>query len=182
MDIFKLNRYLWFSIVLLVILNLTTLTLLWIGRPSSRSPGQGPLPPAQDQERIRQLLKEQLAFNEEQIQQYLVLREEHHQRAQRLENEIRELKRKMFEQVLEERAPATVSDSLLNLVLAKQAELERMTFQHFLDLKNLCGPGQKEKLRLLMGEVFRPKEPPQMPGRENPPPPQGEEPPPPQPR
>ena len=170
MDMIKQNRYLWFSVIFLVSLNIFTLAILWIGRPAGPGLGKGLLPPPQEQERIRQLLKEQLNFNDAQVQRYLALRDQHRQQALQLESEIRELKHQMFSQVLEENAPAAVSDSLLNLALAKQAELEKITFRHFLDLKNLCGPGQKEKLRLLMGEVFRRNQPPRMPEGNNLPP------------
>jgi hypothetical protein len=175
MDVIQKNRYLWFSVVSLVVLNLILLALLWLGRPSR----SGRMPPPQKPERIRELLKEQLNFSDEQVQRYLELREQHHQRARQLEAEIRDLKREMFSQVLDEQAPAAVSDSLLNLVLEKQAELEKVTFQHFLDLKSLCGPGQKEKLKVLMGEVFRRNMPGKPEGDGPPSAQQGETPPPP---
>jgi uncharacterized membrane protein YsdA (DUF1294 family) len=35
MDVFKQNRYLSIIIILLVILNLATLTMLWLDRPSA---------------------------------------------------------------------------------------------------------------------------------------------------
>jgi hypothetical protein len=175
MDVIQKNRYLWITVVSLVVLNLVLLALLWLGRPTR----SGHMPP-QKPERIRELLKEQLDFSDDQVQRYLELREQHHRHTQRLEAEIRDLKREMFSQVLDERAPIAVSDSLLSLVLEKQAELEKVTFQHFLDLKSLCGPGQKEKLKVLMGEVFRRNMPSMPKGKDGPPPAQqGEAPPPP---
>ncbi|GAB4376953.1 MAG: hypothetical protein Kow0042_23920 [Calditrichia bacterium] len=179
MNVFKQNRYLWITITVLVVINLVTLSLLWMGRPVGPKQGHGPLPPNQDRQRIRQLLQEQLSFTDEQIERYLALRQEHRQETRRLDAEIRELKRKMFDRVLEEQAPPAISDSLLNLVLAKQAELEKVTFQHFLDLKNLCGPEQREKLKLLMHEALRPEAPPRMPEGKGPSPPHRPEMPPP---
>ncbi|GAB4330515.1 MAG: hypothetical protein Kow0037_06310 [Calditrichia bacterium] len=111
------------------------------------------------------MLADQLQFNEEQIEKYLTLRRQHRMTVQRLETEIQVLKRQMFDRVLDDRAPEMISDSLLNKVLAKQAELERVTFRHFVDLKNLCGPEQKEKLQMLMREAFPPKRPPAPPGK-----------------
>ena len=59
-----------------------------------------------------------------------------------------------------------ISDSLLNLTQAKQAEIERLTFQHFVNLKNLCKPDQKDKLKILIHQLFPP-----MAEGNNPPPP-----------
>lgn len=177
MDVFKQNRYLQWTIVFLIVLNLATLTVLWLGRPKQPAPGRGAFPAEQGEQRIKQLLKDQLGFDDAQVERYLQLRQEHREQVERLNEEIRELKRQMFDQVLAEQAPKAISDSLLNLVLAKQAELERVTFKHFLALKDLCGPGQKEKLRLLMNEAFRPKMSPQPkgpgPNPQQPPPPPG---------
>ncbi len=178
MDVFKQKKYLQWTVVLLVILNLLTLTVLWLGRPKHPGPGRSSLPPGEEVHRIKQLLKDQLGFNDTQVEKYLQLRQVHREQLERLDAEIRELKRKMFDQVLKEQTPQTISDSLLSQVLAKQAALEKLTFQHFLALKDLCGPGQKEKLRLLMREAFRPNTPsrPDRPGSDaqQPPPPPGQ--------
>ena len=189
MDIFKQKRYLWLAIIVLVLMNLTALTVLWLGRPEGRRPQGGPQGPAADKPRIQQMLKKELGFDEIQVEQYLILRENHHTEAQQLEVEIRELKRVMFDEVLQEYPQPMLSDSLLSLVQTKQANLEQLTFQHFLDLKQLCKPEQQDKLKILMHEVFRQGKqparksdgPPPMPGDRQQPPrrphPRGEEPP-----
>ena len=155
MDIFKQKRYLWFTIIFLALMNFAALTLLWIGRPEGPKPQRGPFNPAKEQNIIEQLLKKELGFDENQVNQYLMLRNGHREKARHLEMEIRELKKEMFDEVLGENPQPVLSDSLLNLVQKKQSEFEHLTFQHFLDLKNLCGPEQQDKLRLLMHEVFR---------------------------
>jgi Spy/CpxP family protein refolding chaperone len=42
----------------------------------------------------------------------------------------------------------------------KQGSLEKLTFFHFLNLYNLCQPGQKDKFRSLMGELLNRLKPP----------------------
>lgn len=181
MDIFTQKRYLIIVIVVLVILNLGTLLILWMGKPSRPKGKGGPSSPKQEQARLEQLLNKELGFDENQVQQYLKLRHDHQVQSRMLTERIRELKKQMFDEVFKEK-PQQLSDSLLNLVQAKQAEIEQVTFQHFLDLKKLCKPEQQDKLKLLMHEVFRKNSPPGMNNENRPPPPPGGEGAPPPPR
>jgi len=100
------------------------------------------------------------------------VRQEHRSQAQQLNDEIRQLKKQMFDEVLEDSPQSQLSDSLLGLVQEKQADLEQVTFQHFLDLKKLCKPEQRDNLKLLMREAFRQKSGPRDDGMPPPPPPE----------
>ena len=57
MDIFKQKQNLMLVIVLLVILNIITLAVLWIGRPSQRAGRRGPGDPLKEQGQVQKLLK-----------------------------------------------------------------------------------------------------------------------------
>jgi len=176
MDIFKQKHYLGLVVILLVLLNLTTLTMLWIGRPERQAPLRGPRNLIEEQHRIQQLLKEELGFDEAQIEQYLQMRRKHGERVRQLDEEIRQLKKQMFDEVLQENPQPTLSDSLLKLTQEKQLQIERLTFQHFLDLKKICKPEQQDKLKLLMHEMFR-RQPARHDDGQFPHPPDGERPP-----
>lgn len=177
MDIFKQNRYLWVSVIVLLIINFAALTLLWLGRPEGRRPQTGPPNPVEEKIRNEKMLKKKLGFDKIQTEQYLEMRQEHRSQAQQLNDEIRQLKKQMFDEILEDSPQPLLSDSLLRLVQEKQANLEKLTFQHFLNLKKLCKPEQRDNLRLLMREVFRQKSGPR--DDRMPPPPPGDNMPPP---
>jgi protein CpxP len=179
MDIFKQNRYLWFAIIILLIMNFAAITLLWLGRPEGRRPQSGPPDPVEEKTRTEQMLQKELGFDKIQTEQYLMMRQEHSSQAQQLDDEIRQLKKQMFDEVLEDSPQPLLSDSLLRLVQEKQANLEQVTFQHFVDLKKLCKPEQRDNLKLLMREVFRQKSGPRDDGMPPPPPPGDDLPPPP---
>ncbi len=174
MDIFKQKQYLGFSVIILVFLNLTTLTLLWIGRPELKAPHREPRNPIEQQNRVQRLLKKELGFDQIQTEYYLKLRREHREKMQQLSGEIRQLKRQMFDEVLQDNPQPFLSDSLLRLAQDKQAIIEQLTFQHFLDLKKLCKPQQQGKLKLLMKEMFH-QNPPRGMKSDGPPPPPGAE-------
>jgi len=174
MDVFKQNRNLLLTIIVLVILNIVTLTLLWIGRPES---------PRENKVHIQKRLMEELNFSEKQAEQYIALREDHQKNLMLINEEIKKVKKEMFDQVLFENS-TDISDSLLNLSLKKQGELDRITFRHFQDLKKICNKEQQKKLMKLVHNILGPPQPPRMDGppppganREKyPPPPRGERP------
>ena len=174
MDIFKQKRYLWIIIIILLVMNITALALLWLGRPEGRRPQSGPPNPVEEKNRTEQMLQKELGFDKMQTEQYLKMRLEHRSQAQQLNDEIRQLKKEMFDEVLQDNPQPLLSDSLLRLVQEKQAKLEQVTFQHFLDLKKLCKPDQKDKLKLLMHEVFRQNLPPGRNSAGPPPPPRAD--------
>jgi len=160
MDIFKEKRYLWFTIIVLIVMNLAVLTLLWLGRPEAGGMHGPPKNPAEQRERLQHLLAEELGFDNSQIEQYLKLRRDHQHKMRLLQKEVREIKREMFDEVLEGDLQTELSDSLLALAQDKQAQIEHLTVLHFIDLKKLCKSEQREKLKLLMHEILRPAPPP----------------------
>jgi protein CpxP len=158
MDVFKQNRYLTFIIILLVVLNLATLAMVWLGRAQRSAPPQKPVEPEREQARLQQILRDELAFNDGQIERYMSLRQKYREEVQRLNDEIRRIKKRMFDEALQDNPKPELSDSLLALTQQKQVEIERLTFRHFLDLKKLCKPEQQNMLKLIIDELFRGKQ------------------------
>jgi protein CpxP len=85
----------------------------------------------------------------------------------KLSNDLMGVKKEMFEQAMYGEN-VVLSDSLLNLSLEIQGQLEKVTFQHFLQLKQICTPKQREKLFKLMHRLLGP---PEREGMGGPPPP-----------
>lgn len=155
MDMFKQKRNLIVTIVILVIINLTTLLLLWLGKPKHNF-NRGPETGVGEKVHIQKLLNEELGFTNEQAKKYIDLRQNHRKVFKEINSEIKELKGQMFDDVLMGESSPVLSDSLLQLTLEKQGQLEKLTFQHFVELKNLCNSGQQKKLQLLMHNLIGP--------------------------
>jgi hypothetical protein len=157
MDFISRNRFLVAAIVLLLVVNAGALLLLFRGKPVREAPAQGATAPDRDQQRIVQLLGDELGFDSLQISQYKALRKEHQERKRMLNDRMRELKTRMFEDVLRDHPAPALSDSLLLLTHQTQDEIERLTFAHLLDVKRLCKEEQRSKLRAIIRELFRSK-------------------------
>jgi len=163
MDIFKQKRNLVITIVILVALNIITISLLWIGRPqrieNRRGGGQ-----MRNKAHIQKLLKEELGFSKEQASQFLTIREKHIKNTRQINEEMRRIKRQMFDLAIEESNHQSFSDSLLNVTLEKQTQLEKAMFHYVIDIKELCNSEQKVKLKELMHKLFAPPPPPKQKG------------------
>jgi len=179
MDIFKQNRFLAWTIAVLVVLNLTTLTVLWLGR--APQPVRQARPAAQEREPAQEIrvLRDELGFDEAQIEEYRRLTRAHREEVRRLNQDIRRIKQQMFDGVLEDIPQPELSGALLAQAQQKQAEIERLTFQYLVDLKALCRADQQRQLKRLVDEIFRGA--PDDRGPDRPKPADGREPPPPRP-
>lgn len=144
MDIFKQKRNLILTIVVLVVINIITLLLLWLGKPKPndmRGLGNG----ENEKVRIQEMLKEELGFSTDQAEKFIILRKNHKEQTSKLDNEIMLIKKEMFDKAMYGNN-TNISDSLLNLSLEKQSQLEKLVFEHFVKLKQICTPEQQKIL------------------------------------
>lgn len=167
MDYFTKKRWAFWGVVLLGLMSISALTTVWLQqhRPlafASRAEGERLEPP---HERVMKFLKEELQLTETQAAQFAEYQTRHFTLAREHRDAIRDLKQELFQE-LSAPAPDTVkAERLAAAIGARQAELEKITFYHFLELKRLCSPAQQTKLDALFDELLRmldprPKPPP----------------------
>src|SRR4030042_3284859 len=101
MDIFTKNRFTFWTIVILVILNISTISMLWFNQ--NRRIGASPQirEPRQDQ-RTLQFLQKELDLTDVQIRQYDQLRQAHAEQTRVLINDIRQSKKDMMDEIRSE--------------------------------------------------------------------------------
>lgn len=159
MDIFAKKRFTLWTIILLVVLNISTISMLWLNQ-KNRPGVPPPLRALRQDQRTLQFLQKELNLTDAQIQQYDQLRQAHAHQTRGLINDIRGLKQKMMDEIFNDEPDSTKAMEIAGLIGEKQTEVERMTFNHFLDLKELCGKDQIGKLKGLIDEFFRSNPPP----------------------
>jgi periplasmic protein CpxP/Spy len=159
MDLFKQKRISSWLIVLLILLNVSTLYLLWskeIKKPDRPAPQT-----RERSEKFNSFLREKLQFSANQIQEYEQYRDKHAEQTRKLMNQTHDLKQKLLNEIFNEEPDTTRSDKLAEEIGIRQTQIERITFSHFLDLKKLCGKEQQNKLRALIDDFHRKNRPPQ---------------------
>tara|TARA_B100001758_G_C18313260_1_gene559047 strand:- start:322 stop:741 length:420 start_codon:yes stop_codon:yes gene_type:complete len=124
----KTNKIFWILLVFLVLTNIITIGLML------RGGHKGPPPPISEKLELTgdNKIKADKIFNE------------HHQQKRKLMNKSRELRKSFYLQVFEKNNKA---DSLLKLLTLNDQKINKMTFDFFMQISNLCNDSQKEELK-----------------------------------
>ena len=154
-------------VIVLVLLNLGTLTFLWFGRPR---PEHEP-----DRGKSAKFLIHELALTPGQQDEFGKLRDEHRRRLTILQKQDSRLHDRFFEAIFLP-VPDTLTAKILSDSIAEvRRQMELLTFDHFRQLRQLLNEEQKNKFH----RVFRQALEHAMPLPEPPPPPPLPPPPPP---
>lgn len=151
MDFFQKPKLLTFTIIGLFILNLATLGYLWFSRP------HGLLQPRNMNPRMEQrggFLEEQLNLNDNQRDEFLKLKEEHHKLAEPLQDSIHILKDRMFDIISSGQADTLKAGEIARSIGECQKQLELVAFNHFSKMRGICDDNQKQKFDKVMKNVM----------------------------
>ncbi len=166
----KQKTYIWL-IVLLIIINLTTLIILWFGRP-----GQ---PPFNRNERpdTNKFLKLELGLSDEQEKMFTQIRKIHFDSTGSLNEELW-LKRRSIQQEAFKEIPDTQMVNTLSYEIGKLQEInEKFIFNHFLELKKVLNREQLVKFKEIISKKEKNRPQPFDGERQGPPPQDGMPPP-----
>jgi hypothetical protein len=145
------KRFLNIIVILLLLLNFGTLGFLWFGRH------QGP-PPPPPHGNAADFLTHELSLTADQQKKFSDLRELHHHRVTEIQDSIHMLREKFFDEL--PTGSTGRADSLAMEIGKKQTELERVTFDHFRQVRMLCDAGQQKKFDNVIQEALRMMAPP----------------------
>jgi len=166
----KQKTYVWL-IILLVAINLTTLVLLWVGRP-------GP-PPLNKHNKpdTDKFLKNELSLSNEQESKLKQLRQELFDSTAGLNNTIRMMKKQLQEEAFKINPDITKVDSLLKNIGKMQSKNEQFMFNHFGQLRKVLSEEQQIKFKRIISEAGKNGQRPERRDGQHPPPPINEFPP-----
>ena len=118
-------------------------------------------PQRPNKENPKEIVIHRLQFDGNQIKDYNQLIAEHRKLTRNKERELNANKKKLF-QLLNNETAANGSDSLINIIARTHAEIEKLHYYHFEEIRNICNPDQLESYNELTKElinVFRKKPP-----------------------
>ncbi len=139
-------------IIILTIVNLAALGTMFYQMNMRR----GPEPP---DTRAREIYKKELQLNEKQQLGFDELHKQFRIQSQGVVEQIRDKKREMLDE-LEKQDPDTVKLNQIAIDLGElHGKLKRSTYQHFIEMKKICGPEQQDKLHhMYRNMIERPKD------------------------
>ena len=146
------------AIALLLIFNISSLSLLWykeINKPPRSVRGFSGSNALDNRERMQRFIERELDLSKEQSREFRKLHSVYLQQSKVLRDEIRDLKRNQLQvEMFTSKADTLKINQAARRIADKQFEFEKQTFLHFQELKALIGEDQEESLKALLDEVF----------------------------
>ncbi len=138
-------------IIILVLLNIASLSGLWILYSN-----QAPPPPRKENDRtpLEDVIIEGVGLDEAQALQFRQLHLVHRKLKDSLDAETFKLKGLMQKELFAAFPDTAKMSQMVQQIAALHAEHERQLYNHFLDLKRLCRPDQFENLEKLLNEML----------------------------
>ncbi|CAN5186135.1 hypothetical protein BH09BAC5_BH09BAC5_26810 [soil metagenome] len=173
------------ALLLLLILNSALLVLILMKHPPR--PGDNMRPPMMGQEGPREFLIHELKLNENQQKAYSELIEKHKAAMEILQHDMQSQREGLIDLLGSADSDSSKMNAFVKKIGEDQLQIEKLNFEHFKALRNVCNAEQQLKFDSIIKEALRmigPQVPPNgprgMPGQpQGPPPPNGEGPPPP---
>lgn len=168
---------------ILVVLNIALLVNSW-RKPGMMHPPPHPPRHAEGGGPAKMIIEE-LKFSAEQVKQFEELKRSHQSSIRELNDKGREIRHAYFELLKSDEVDQKHVDELSSAIASNQKEIEKVTFDHFKDVRKLCNTDQKKHFDEIIGDILRhmagggrgPMPPPHPNGPEGPPMPPGDGPP-----
>ncbi|MFZ4621612.1 MAG: periplasmic heavy metal sensor [Bacteroidota bacterium] len=157
MDWFNQLRMKNILIFLLVLMNIITVSVLWI-QTSVREPGGKKERDPQSSGSV-ELMRTTLGFTEAQTESYRQLLWEYHVQSRPVNDRISELKKKLSETVFSGTTDTAYVPQLTKEIGTLQEQIELLRYRHFVKVTALCDQKQKEILQPIIAQLFGRKPP-----------------------
>ncbi|MFZ6008910.1 MAG: hypothetical protein ACOYXT_01075 [Bacteroidota bacterium] len=135
-------KFLTFTVVILIILNVTMMTFLWLRKPPAR---QGP----------DRIIIERLELRTEQVEEFEKLKQAHRSQVRIFHDSIRMLKTIFFDGLRTEHPDLAQAEHHAAKISRLQKKIEMATFLHFQSLRQLCDDRQKPLFDEFIQEIAR---------------------------
>ena len=142
MNAIKNNKWISAFIITLLVVNIATLVLLWV-KSTDKAPALQPteVPPPKGQ--LFQFIAAQLHLNDAQQKEFDALREQHHANQNKLVDSIKIAKDNFFNLLKLDTCSNELIQEKNNQIAIFQQQLDRLHFNHFKQLRNICNAEQK---------------------------------------
>lgn len=127
-------------VIVLVFINIAALSAFFIGGKRGH---HGP----------KKMVIHQLDLDQDQIDEYEVLIEKHQSQIKEKQESLKIAKHKLFN--LLQKDNYNTRDQLIENISQIHNEIDRIHFQHFVDLKKICHPDQIKKFNALTDDLAR---------------------------
>ena len=150
MNYFKENRWITYLVAVLVVLNISTLAMLWM-QNSKQHRGKDRMERRGDK---KNRMAKALNLTESQVQQFESLKEAHREDVKELRKNIGAKKELKMEALTTNPSDITTLGQLDQAIGNLHVEMEQSLNQHYNDLYAICNDEQKELLKERFKKIF----------------------------
>ena len=155
MDYIMKHKMLFWLIVLLVILNLVTMTAVWFGRPPYLGHMQRQMDgPMQAKGRGLDVMKDKLQLTDKQAEKFEQLRYDHFERTKVANDAAAELRLEILNDIFDNNVNQDKINEKLSILKELQGKFDSLLFQHFSELKVECTKEQQKKLKQMFSNLL----------------------------
>ena len=155
MDFITKNKLAFWAIIILIILNIATLSLV-LFRGGQPRPGEHFIREADDAPPpdVLMFLEKELEFSKQQTATLQFLRQTHFKESGALMDSIHLLRKEILSDLKNEKPDPDKVKPAAEEIGKLQTEFELMIYSHFADIKNVCNKEQKTKFANLLDELI----------------------------
>jgi len=155
------NKYSWmvWVIVILAVLNIATIITVIYNRNQARKEN-AIVENNQSQSEINSIrysgrwFRDQLNFNSEQMSRFVAFNPAFRGNVRNINMDLNLLRQKMLSEMAVENCDTIRLNTLSDSIGILHANLKKVTYKYYLDIKNICDQQQQEKLEQLFGGMF----------------------------
>lgn len=137
------TRFLKAAIVVLVLINISTLVFMWMHRPGHGSRGPG------------EFLIKSISFDAAQQSELARLRDAHRAAMRDFRRQNGDVRQRFYAFLASSAPDSTQWQPLADSIAFGQKQMEMVTFRHFQAVRALCRPEQQPKFDAVIGEALQ---------------------------
>lgn len=151
MELAKKYRWVWIGFVVMVLLNIGTLTTIWVIHSNNRRDRN----PIERRENMQHFLNRSLQLSPRQRQAFHSLRQKHFRESRQLMQQIGELRNQYYQLLTSDNTVDSLSaDSIAAKIGHRQARFERALYDHLAHLRSQLDEDQKPEFDRLMRRML----------------------------
>ena len=163
MDILSKQKFTNILIIVLVIINIGSLSFIWFREFDHPKLPPPPNPP--NRENVNRFLNRELDLSAGQEKKFDEIRKEHFETTRKFENNMARYRKEILSESFNQNPDMQKINALSDSIGAAQKGYEMFLSEHFQKLSSICTPEQKEKLKDIFLSSFGLRERPPMPPR-----------------
>jgi Spy/CpxP family protein refolding chaperone len=139
------RRIIMVMVIILLLVNTVVLSLLWWNKRPGNQPRNGG--------NAKEFIRKELALDAQQLQQFEKMRNDHFEKMQDINDKTRQLKEQLYIQV--SATDTAALNNLLQQIGNNEMERDRITVEHFRQLRNILNNDQQHKFDNIIKDVMR---------------------------